>query len=248
MGNEGNGDGIIGTLTTPADADSIISVGAVLYMEPDSGMLAYFSSTGPTNDGRIKPDVVAPGVGVAVLLPGGSVMHGDGTSYSTPHAAGVAALVLSANPGLTPIQVRDALRNTATNASAPNNYYGWGGVNALAAVNYFDSLRVIPPSVTDFALYQNYPNPFNPNDPSIPYTTIRYDIPEESQVTLTITSVLGERIRVLVDGFHPANPYHPYHGTWDGKNSSGCQLPSGIYFITLSTPQFRSTKKIILLQ
>ena len=55
MGNEGNGDGVIGTMLTPADADSIISVGAVTF----SKLLAGFSSTGPTNDGRTKPDVSA---------------------------------------------------------------------------------------------------------------------------------------------------------------------------------------------
>jgi subtilisin family serine protease len=239
MGNEGNGDGGTGTLITPADADSIISVGAVSYMGSDSGRIASFSSTGPTNDGRIKPDVVAPGVSVAVITPGGSTMHGNGTSYSTPLTAGVAALVLSVNPNLTPIQVRDALRNTATNASFPNNFYGWGEVNAFAAVDYFDSIRIFPPPVYNFVLYQNYPNPFNGS------TIIRYDVPEESPVTLTVYSVLGEKVRVLVDGMQSVNPSPVM---WDGKNSNGHQLPSGIYFVTLTTPQYTSTKKIILLR
>ncbi|MBU1299912.1 MAG: S8 family serine peptidase, partial [Bacteroidetes bacterium] len=57
MGNEGNGNGVRGTLLCPADADSILSIGAVTI----PGTLASFSSTGPTNDGRIKPDIVAPG-------------------------------------------------------------------------------------------------------------------------------------------------------------------------------------------
>ena len=249
MGNENNGDGIIGTLITPADADSVISVGAVGYIGSQSGVLASFSSTGPTNDGRIKPDVVAPGVGVAVITPGGSVMTGNGTSYSTPITAGVAALVLSANPGLTPIQVREALRNTASNASEPDNFIGWGRINAFAAANYFDSTRVVPPSVTDFTLLQNYPNPFSAGSGSAVggngTTTVRYDVPEESHITLTITSVLGERVRVLVDGRYAGNSYTV---EWDGKNSNGLQLPSGVYFITLSAPQYTSTKKIILLR
>jgi serine protease AprX len=239
MGNRGNGDGSTGTLDTPADADSIISVGAVRYMMPDSGGLAPFSSTGPTNDGRIKPDVVAPGVSVAFITPNGLVMTGNGTSYSTPLTAGVAALVLSANPNLTPIQVRDALRNSATNASLPNNFYGWGEVNAFAAVNYFDSIHVIPPPAHTFALDQNYPNPFNGS------TIIRYDIPEESPVILSVYSVLGEKVRVLVDGMQSVNLYSVM---WDGKNSNGHQLPSGVYFVSLSTPRYTSTKKIIILR
>jgi subtilisin family serine protease len=208
-------------------------------MMPDSGGLAPFSSTGPTNDGRIKPDVVAPGMSVALITPDGSIMVGNGTSYSTPLTAGVAALVLSANPNLTPMQVRDALRNSATNASFPNNFYGWGEVNAFAAVNYFDSARVILSPVEIFALYQNYPNPFNGS------TIIRYNIPEESPVTLAVYSVLGEKVRVLVDGMQSDNPYSV---VWDGKNSNGHQLPSGVYFVSLSTPHYTSTKKIILLR
>jgi serine protease AprX len=249
MGNEGNGDGVTGTLITPADADSIISVGAVRYMMPDSGDLASFSSTGPTNDGRIKPDVVAPGVGVAIVTPDGAIITGNGTSYSTPLAAGVAALVLSANPSLTPVQVRNALRNTATNASSPDNYYGWGEVNAFAAVNYFDSIPIHPPHVSSFALYQNYPNPFSAGGGSASggngTTIIRYDIPEESPVTVVVYSVLGEKVRILVDGMQL---YNQCSVVWDGKNSNGVQLPSGIYFVSLSTPRYTSTKKIILLR
>jgi len=111
MGNEWNGDGIVGTMTTPADADSVISVGAVNF----DGRLAIFSSTGPTNDGRIKPDVVAPGVNIYhARVPGPDTYgYSQGTSLATPLTAGAAALLLSVRPELTPVEVRDALRSTA---------------------------------------------------------------------------------------------------------------------------------------
>jgi len=136
MGNEGHSastDGFTtGTMVAPADADSIISAGAVNY----SGVLASFSSVGPTNDGRIKPDVVAPGVMVYCAWTPGPDTYGylDGTSLSCPLTAGTAALVLSAHPEFTPIQVRDAIRNTARQANKPDNFYGWGMVDARAAV------------------------------------------------------------------------------------------------------------------
>jgi serine protease AprX len=142
MGNELNGDGVTGTMLTPADADSIISVGAVNF----SGLLAGFSSTGPTNDGRIKPDIVAPGVSVHCASTSGfsSYFNTSGTSLSTPLTGGVAALMLSARPELTPIQVRDALRNTASPItdstrfpSSPNNFTGWGFINAFNAALSF---------------------------------------------------------------------------------------------------------------
>jgi hypothetical protein len=140
MGNEWNGDGIEGTMLTPADADSILSVGAISVDK----YLAYFSSTGPTNDGRIKPDVVAPGMQIYCARPGtNTYTTQQGTSLAAPLAAGSAALVLSARPELTPIQVRDALRNTADTANNsnyhlfPNNFFGWGSVNAFNAALSF---------------------------------------------------------------------------------------------------------------
>lgn len=120
-------------LTAPADADSIVSVGAV----STNGTVASFSSVGPTSDGRTKPDVSAQGVSVVAAVPSvskSSYTSGfGGTSAATPSVAGVAAMILSAHPELTPVQVRDALRTTAGN-SKPNNETGWGIVNAYAAV------------------------------------------------------------------------------------------------------------------
>jgi subtilisin family serine protease len=129
MGNEGN---TVGSIIAPADADSIISAGAVNY----SGALASFSSVGPTNDGRTKPDVVAPGVSIYVASTFGGSAYGraSGTSFSCPLTAGVAALVLSAHPEFTPIQVRDVIRNTASRADRPDNFYGWGLIDVRVAV------------------------------------------------------------------------------------------------------------------
>ena len=146
MGNEGwyqsGNSGPTGTMIAPADADSIISVGAV----SSGSLLASFSSTGPTSDGRTKPEVVAQGVGVVCALPSSSTRYTavNGTSLSTPLTAGVAALVLSAHPNLTPSEVRDALIATAVqindgtlkSAAYPNNFYGHGLVDAFEAVLY----------------------------------------------------------------------------------------------------------------
>lgn len=129
MGNDGSAPG---TLIAPADADSIIAVGAV----NTNGTIAGFSSRGPTSDQRIKPDVSAPGVSIYCANRYGTDTYeaANGTSLATPLAAGVAALVRSARPELTPVQVRDALRATADNAAAPDNHRGWGLVNAFEAL------------------------------------------------------------------------------------------------------------------
>jgi serine protease AprX len=145
MGNEGGDSWHI--MVAPADADSIISVGAVTSADQH----AYFSSYGPTSDGRTKPDVVALGVDnyvVSLSNPTGYEDDGQGTSYATPLTAGVAALILSAHPGLTPIQVRDALRNTANNAGAPNDTIGWGLIDAYKAILYDGMVLSTDPEIT----------------------------------------------------------------------------------------------------
>ncbi|MDQ3019612.1 MAG: S8 family serine peptidase [Bacteroidota bacterium] len=128
----------IPSLGSAADGDSIISVGAVTI----TGETATFTSNGPTKDGRTKPDVVAPGVYVYAAVVeeisgnDSTYEYTNGTSFSTPITAGICALILSAHPELTPMQVRDALRNTASFSKNPNNVLGWGIVNAYDAVLY----------------------------------------------------------------------------------------------------------------
>lgn len=144
MGNEGS-TGIPPTLTSPGDADSIISVGAVT----SAGIVASFSSNGPTSDGRTKPDVSTQGVATYATVPSGAYSSNfNGTSAATPLAAGVAAMLLSARPELTPIQVRDAMRNTASMNASPNNTIGWGIVNAYQAVLYHGMVIGTDPEIT----------------------------------------------------------------------------------------------------
>jgi serine protease AprX len=129
-------------IIAPADGFGVIAVGAV----DAAGKIASFSSPGPTFDGRIKPEVCAWGVSnlVAAKAKDGSdtYMTGSGTSYATPLVAGVVALLLEAHPDWTPTQVRNALMNTAGNAAAPNNDFGWGIVDAAAAAAYKLPARV----------------------------------------------------------------------------------------------------------
>jgi subtilisin family serine protease len=146
-------------VNTPADADSAIVVGA---MRPDSS-LAPFSSRGPTADGRRKPDVVVQGTDVVAAWDDGGYARVGGTSFASPQVTGVVAQMLQVNPALSPVQVRRLLRQTASQATRPDNRRGWGVLNADAAVRAAErrarahpppALRVeLPPTpVADTAL------------------------------------------------------------------------------------------------
>lgn len=123
MGNEGT----LGarSLGSPADADSVLSVGAI----GENGLLCGFSSTGPSSDGRIKPELVAYGCTVPVATGAaedGYTAGGSGTSYATPLVAGLAVLLRQYRPDWSPMQVRAALMGSADNAATPNSDSGWG--------------------------------------------------------------------------------------------------------------------------
>ncbi len=128
-GNEGNKPWRY--ISAPADADSIMTVGAIDSL----GNHAYFSSYGPTSDGRIKPTLSAMGFAAAVLSPNGTAFRGSGTSYACPILAGMAAGFWQANPTLTAQQVILALRSTASQATTPDNTLGYGIPNFVSAYN-----------------------------------------------------------------------------------------------------------------
>lgn len=141
------------TIGTPGTAKGVITVGATDYC---MDYRASFSSIGPVNRANpyVKPDVMAPGVGILSAYPNGRYAVMDGTSMSTPGVAGTAALMLAGNEGLTPAQVKETLMDTAvhiredgTAMATPelNNLYGAGRISAYRAVEATDGLHGTAP-------------------------------------------------------------------------------------------------------
>ena len=91
----------------------------------------------------------------------------------------------------------------------------------------------------DFKMSQNYPNPFNPT------TTIEFNLPERSRVTVKIYNLLGQEVQQLVNQEFSAGNYKV---TWDGTSSNGVQASTGIYFYRIETENFVETKKMLLLK
>ena len=152
-GNEGNNAWHY--VSVPADADSIISVGAVDSLRRH----ASFSSYGPTADGRLKPTLAAMGVASAVVTAAGAVVRGSGTSYACPELAGLAAGLWQAHPRLSAQQIIQALTRTASQAAAPDNVLGYGIPDFAAADAYAAALVPPVPLGPPPARLQLYPNP-----------------------------------------------------------------------------------------
>lgn len=106
----------------PADAHNIITVGAI----DRAKRLASFSSIGPSQDGRIKPDVVAQGAPAALISGRGTLVHDMGTSFSTPIVCGMVACLWQALPNKTAKEIIQLVRENADQHLEPTNIYGYG--------------------------------------------------------------------------------------------------------------------------
>jgi hypothetical protein len=142
-GNEGPG---ASSMQTPADADSVVAVGAT----DSTGAVASFSSRGPTFDGRIKPEVSAPGVAVAVASIDTGTHRGSGTSYSAPLIAGVAALVQGVRTGPA-AGLRDGLIQASSHFEHPDNTLGYGIPDALKLFAFPTGVNALGPSTGTLA-------------------------------------------------------------------------------------------------
>lgn len=150
-GNDGAND--FPYISAPADGKNVLTVGAVGV----DGNKAYFSSIGPTSDGRIKPDVMANGYGTTVAAVWDSYYDGSGTSFACPVMAGMVTCLWQANKDKSAVEIIESLKNNASNTTAPNNEYGYGIPDMMQSLEYL--------SVKETAINNNnnimsvFPNP-----------------------------------------------------------------------------------------
>lgn len=133
----GNEDGFrVAGITDPGNADSVITVGATHRSKPHTYGVSFFSSKGPTGDGRYKPDLVAPGEKITSLVPGDSTDRMDGTSMAAPHVSGASALLLAKHKELigNPRRIKEILCKTATDLGRDRYFQGSGMVDVLRAL------------------------------------------------------------------------------------------------------------------
>lgn len=127
-GNDGGGS--FNYISAPADGDSVMAVGAVNA----SGAVANFSSYGPTSDGQVKPDVASQGVSTVVQSTNNTIGTNNGTSFACPNIAGLAACLWQGFQEYNNIKILNALRQSGSKATAPDNRVGYGIPDVRKAV------------------------------------------------------------------------------------------------------------------
>ena len=229
-GNEGN-DGWY-YIIAPADADSVIAVGAVRQ----NGEIASFSSHGPTYDGRIKPEVCARGSQTWCINPNNTTGYTQlsGTSLACPLVGGAVALIRQVQPDWSAMQVREAILMTASQSSDPDNSYGYGIMNAKEASEYDYTVAIneTPKLPADFYVSSAYPNPFNPS------------------VSLDVIAPKGSFVKVdvfTINGTHVSNLYSGKTFRSNQQLIWNPNMQSGIYLIRTIVNNQIHTQKITLL-
>jgi serine protease AprX len=124
------------SITDPGNSEAVITVGSTHREKAHAYGISFFSSRGPTGDGRAKPDLVAPGEKIVSLVPGGNHDTMDGTSMAAPHVSGAAALLLARYPELIgrPTRVKEILCATATDLGRERYFQGRGMLDILRAM------------------------------------------------------------------------------------------------------------------
>jgi subtilase family serine protease len=232
---------------------------------PVAGSASYFTSRGPTRDGRVAPHVAAPGQMVAAALASnlsvratqdeayeqGGVFRGDilqgggfqvmqGTSMASPHVAGVLALMLQVNPTLNYDQAAAILAQTARTdihtGATPNITFGNGKIDAHAAV-----ARAL---ATTSVERDDAPTGFgllaNYPNPFNPTTEIRWTMDVGRHTKLAVYDILGREITVLANGTYPSGQHSV---TFDAAG-----LTSGVYLLVLESNGMRDVRKVMLVK
>jgi serine protease AprX len=180
-GNEGNAAWHY--ITTPADADSIVAVGAV----NSSGVIGSFSSYGPSSDGRIKPEVASVGVGTVLSSTAGTIITGNGTSFATPNMAGLITCLWQAFPEFTNMEIIQAVEKSSSIYNSPDDRIGYGIPNfhiSYDDLNQQRSLRNIT-TILGSNWIKVFPNPFTNN------FSVAIKPPHTSQANFKLYDALG---------------------------------------------------------
>jgi serine protease AprX len=220
-GNDGNSKNKY--IAPPSDSDSVLTVGAV----DNQGNIASFSSYGPTFDGRIKPDVVALGVGSAIGTSNGNVTFGNGTSFATPILCGMVAGLWQAFPFLTNLEIMEHVKKSGSRVQNPDFRYGYG-------IPCFKKILMLVNGKNNLVLCDEhiFPNPF-------------------TNQTLNLLTDISERgKRLVVEVLDISGKIVFIQTIEDAQQSnkldiSGNNLSAGLYFVKITGKDFSKIIRLL---
>lgn len=176
-GNEG--DDPWKYISAPADAFDVLTVGAVNV----NLARAFFSSMGPTYDGRIKPDAMAIGQGTKLQNIYSQIVQGSGTSFAAPVIAGLTACLWQGAPNKTNKEIIAAIRQAGDNFNTPDNFYGYGIPNFKKAL-----LTLNPDLYEHKGKLMAFPNPFTTQ------LTLQHEALKENKIIIELYNATGRKI------------------------------------------------------
>ncbi|TET21532.1 MAG: hypothetical protein E3J71_09230 [Candidatus Stahlbacteria bacterium] len=263
----GNVESAAPYISPPGDAYGIITVGGVdtlgNWWEHGAGVTG--SAVGLPDDGRIKPELVAPAAGVYVIDVDDTISHyfyGNGTSYAAPLVAGIAALMLEVHPEYrgNPDTIISLLEQSASNTSSPNDTIGYGIPDAYQAI------LPLPADIDTFSrneLLPPYPNPFYPGSQALIYFPFRLN-KASTRIRLRIFTLSGERVlekplvplyateevddEIAIGTYDDPADLEQIGAFWDGLTENGKPVASGLYLVVLSTQYGSHAAKFLLLR
>lgn len=214
-------------ISSPADGDSVLAVGAV----NNARLIATFSSRGPSADGRIKPNVCAMGSGAAVSSSSGSVAdNGYGTSFAGPIMAGMAACLWQTKPDATNMEVFRAIEKSADRYHEPDDYYGYGIPDFRRAQLILNGLNPSDPEEDE--LLDVYPNPFNADVSGTFYASNGQD------VVIRLVNNLGQEV-ARAEG--TVNAFSGLSFRFAGLE----RLHDGVYTLSATSKDGKTSKKLL---
>lgn len=217
-------------ISVPADGDSVLAIGAIL----PNKTIASFSSWGPRQDGTLKPDLVSIGQGTTLALTDGTIVSGNGTSYSNPNLAGLIACLWQAFPEFTNMEIINAVKRSADRYANPDERYGYGIPNFRMAFKFLEDLR--HSRQISNSLNGNWikatPNPFDGSFNILLHSTT------EGQASIRLLNAEGKELQRMEKEVKEGLYYSfRFRGT--------SLLPAGLYLVEYRDKQKTTVIKVI---
>jgi thermitase len=227
----------------PAAFSETIAVGAT--DDVDARAVPFFWDPASGSCYGTHIDLVAPGSRLLSTYYNGGYAEYGGTSQATPLVAATAALLTARDSRLLPEEIRQVLQATAQDGVGPpaedtagfDVYFGWGRLNAAAALA---AVEAGPAPVTRLEAPPPYPNPTS--GPA----AIRFELPRPELTTVRLYDVRGRRVRILLEG--ELLPSGPNEVAFDGRDELGRHLASGLYLVEVTAGRERAVYRLVVLR